>query len=55
MLTMPLLAFRINLHYLARRIQRGETIRITKNGKPIADAVPPGRSTRKGSVPAVKK
>jgi prevent-host-death family protein len=37
---------RYNFAKLSKRLKRGETIEITKRGKPIADLIPKGKGNR---------
>lgn len=40
MQTLPLSEFRANASAMLDRVERGETVRILRHGKPVADLVP---------------
>jgi antitoxin (DNA-binding transcriptional repressor) of toxin-antitoxin stability system len=44
MKTVPILAARINLDALARRVERGETIVLTRDGEPVWELKPHRKS-----------
>jgi prevent-host-death family protein len=54
MLTLPLSEFRANTSAMLDLVERGETIRIMRHGKPVADLVPI-QVARMGKLPNWKQ
>ncbi len=52
---LPLSEFRANASAMLDLVEQGETVRIMRHGKPVADLVPPVTDTGVGRVPSWKR
>ena len=55
MLSLPLSEFRAHVSEMLDRVERGETVRILRHGKPVAELVPVRQEIAAAEVPAWKR
>ncbi|OLP59499.1 prevent-host-death protein [Xaviernesmea oryzae] len=54
MTILPLIEAEGQLRELARRVEAGERITLTLDGKPVIELVPPEKTTETGSMPGLE-